>query len=63
MSNYDSIKQLIDSYHRGDMSYDELVQRANPIIAEMNQKSKDIAKKYNMRARNVNLQSIMRNTY
>lgn len=45
---------------RGEISYTEAKSQAEPIIASINAKAREIAKKYGMRPRLVSFNEIMR---
>ena len=44
----------------GELSYDEAKKEAMPLISQMNRKSKEIAKKHNVKARNFTFAGLMR---
>lgn len=63
MSDYEKVKELIVKFNKKEIDYFELSEQARPIIDDMNRKNRQIAQKMGMKAKFVNLQSIMRNTY
>ena len=57
---YNKINEIRTKLNLGLLSYDEAKQAAKPIIDEMNEKAREVAKKYNQRHRNFTFISLMR---
>ena len=60
MSTMDEILHIRLRLLSKELSYEEAKELAMPIIEEMNKKSAEIAKKYNVRAKKFNFSSLMR---
>lgn len=60
---YDTLNQLNEikyKLHIGIISYDEAKKRAKPLLKIMNDKSIELAKKYNVKPKKITFTSFMR---
>jgi hypothetical protein len=60
IQNRERIEAIKAQLSRGFITYEQAKTQAEPIIASINAKAKEIAKKYNQRARLVSFNEIMR---
>jgi polyhydroxyalkanoate synthesis regulator phasin len=60
ISNQEQMKAIRQAMLRGDITYEQARVQAQPIINQINAKSKEIAKKYNMSASKVSFAAMMR---
>lgn len=58
--NRTKIEAIRAQLSRGFITYEQAKQQAEPVIAKINAKAKEIAKKYNQRPRLVSFNEIMR---
>ena len=58
--NREAMEAIRAKLSRGEISYAEAKSQAEPIIASINLKAKELAKKYGMRPRLVSFNEIMR---
>lgn len=58
--NREQIEAIKGQLSRGFITYDEAKRQAEPIITKINDKAREIAKKYGMRAKLVSFNEIMR---
>lgn len=58
--NREAMEAIRAKLSRGEISYTEAKSQAEPIIASINTKAREIAKKYGMRPRLVSFNEIMR---
>ena len=58
--NREKIEAIIGQLSHGFITYEQAKKQAEPIIASINDKSKEIARKYNQRPRLVSFNEIMR---
>lgn len=58
--NREAMEAIRAKLAQGEISYAEAKSQAEPIIASINAKAKEIAKKYNQRPRLVSFNEIMR---
>lgn len=60
MKNRERIEAIRGQLSHGFITYEQAKQQAEPIIAKINAKAKEIAKKYNQRPRLVSFNEVMR---
>lgn len=60
MKNRKEIDAIKADFSHGFITYDEAREKAEPIIARINTKAREIAKKYNQRPRMVTFNEIFR---